>query len=161
MQAPSAARKLVAMQATAPTQEEQLEYAKSLRMLKAGWTLDQRKQYMQWFLKAANYRGGASFDKFIEFIRNDAVASMSEAEKSALHDLLAQKPVRKSALPRTWIASVNRLRQHFPLGRYWWLFLTSGYRTYRFLPVFWREFWPRPEAGTHLQFRIVPHIIHN
>ena len=36
--------------------------------------------------------------KFIEFIRNDAVASMSEAETSALHDLLAQKPVRKSAL---------------------------------------------------------------
>ncbi|HWB58829.1 MAG TPA: hypothetical protein VG733_05020, partial [Chthoniobacteraceae bacterium] len=25
----------------------------------------------------------------------------------------------------------------------YWLFLTSGFRTYRFLPVFWREFHPR------------------
>ena len=41
-----------------------------------------RTAYFEWFLKAANYRGGASFDKFIEFIRNDAVASLSDAEKT-------------------------------------------------------------------------------
>lgn len=48
-----------------------------------------------------------------------------------------------SALPRAWIAAVNDLRREFPRGRYFWLLLTSGFRTYRFLPVFWREFWPR------------------
>jgi len=98
LESPTVAAKGIALIQQAPTQEEQMEYARSLRMLKAGWTVPLRTAYLQWFLKAANYRGGASFDKFIEFIRNDAVASMSEAEKSALHDLLAQKPVRKSAL---------------------------------------------------------------
>jgi hypothetical protein len=51
-----------------------------------------------------------------------------------------------TALPRAWIASVNRLRRDFPRGKFYWLLITSGFRTYRFLPVFWREFWPRFDA---------------
>lgn len=46
------------------------------------------------------------------------------------------------ALARTWIAAVNRLRAMHPEHRCYWLLLTSGFRTYRFLPVFWREFFP-------------------
>jgi hypothetical protein len=41
-------------------------------------------------------------------------------------------------------------RRDYPRGRYYWLLLTSGFRTYRFLPVFWREFFPsrdRPTPG--------------
>jgi hypothetical protein len=52
-----------------------------------------------------------------------------------------------AALPRTWIAAVRKLREHYPVGRLWWLLLTSGFRTYRFLPVFWRDFWPRFDAA--------------
>ncbi len=48
-----------------------------------------------------------------------------------------------AALPRCWINAVRRLREEYPRGRLWWLLLTSGFRTYRFLPVFWRDFWPR------------------
>lgn len=51
-----------------------------------------------------------------------------------------------AALPRCWIAAVRRLRELHPQGRLWWLLLTSGFRTYRFLPVFWRDFWPRHDA---------------
>jgi hypothetical protein len=43
---------------------------------------------------------------------------------------------------------VNSLRVIMPRGRYYWLLLTSGFRTYRFLPVFWREFFPRFERPT-------------
>jgi hypothetical protein len=53
-----------------------------------------------------------------------------------------------SALPRAWIESAARLRRHYPRGRYLWLLITSGFRTYRFLPVFWREFYPRYDAPT-------------
>lgn len=53
-----------------------------------------------------------------------------------------------AALPRCWIAAVRRLREEHPKGRLWWLLLTSGYRTYRFLPVFWKDFWPRWDAST-------------
>ena len=91
-----------------PTQEEQIEYARSLRMLKSGWTRELRTDYFNWFLKAANYRGGASFSKFIEFIRNDAVASLSAAQKTELKDLLAKKPVIKSPFEIMAAAMIGR-----------------------------------------------------
>ena len=98
LQSPTVAAKAIALIEQAPTQEEQIEYARSLRMLKVGWTQETRAAYFQWFAKAANFRGGASFDKFIEFIRNDAVATLAEPEKAALGELLTQKPERKSPL---------------------------------------------------------------
>jgi hypothetical protein len=63
-----------------------------------------------------------------------------------------------SALSRCWIGSVRALRRLHPKGRLYWLLLSSGFRTYRFLPVFWREFHPRfdaapsPEARERLEF---------
>jgi putative heme-binding domain-containing protein len=96
LESPTVAEKGIDLLAKAPTQEEQMEYARSLRNLKSGWTRELRTQYFNWFLKAANYRGGASFTKFIEFIRNDAVASLSPAEKKDLAGLLAKKAVMKS-----------------------------------------------------------------
>ena len=98
LQSPTLAGKAIAMIKAAPGQEEQLEYARSLRFLKAGWTTELRTAQFEWFLKAANYRGGASFEKFLEFIRTDAEASLSADEKAALQTVLAKKPVMKSPL---------------------------------------------------------------
>jgi hypothetical protein len=58
-----------------------------------------------------------------------------------------------AALPKSWIAAVRVLRERHPRGRLWWLLLTSGFRTYRFLPVFWREFWPHHDAATPREAR--------
>ncbi len=58
-----------------------------------------------------------------------------------------------SVLSAAWIAAVRRLDGKRPASRLIWLLIASGYRTYRFLPVFWREFFPRhdrpapPEAA--------------
>ena len=52
------------------------------------------------------------------------------------------------ALPREWIAAVNRLRARYPNGPYYWLLITSGFRTYRLLSTFWRTFYPRHDAAT-------------
>ncbi|NQV23415.1 MAG: c-type cytochrome [Rhodopirellula sp.] len=98
LQAPNTAEKSMALIAAAPAQEEQMQYARSIRLLKTGWTPELRTAYFEWFLKAANYRGGASFDKFIEFIRNDAVASLSDSEKESMAELLAKKAEKKSVL---------------------------------------------------------------
>jgi putative heme-binding domain-containing protein len=98
LQSPTVAAKAMGLIENAATQEEQLQYARSLRMLKAGWTTKLRTEYFNWFLKAASYRGGASFDQFIKFIRDDAVASLNETEKASLQELLDKKPVRISAL---------------------------------------------------------------
>jgi putative heme-binding domain-containing protein len=98
LQSPTVATTALALIKAAPTQEEQIEYARSLRMLKAGWTIATRTAYLEWLLKAVNYRGGASFDQFIEFVRNDALATFTDAEKTALADLIARKPERKSVV---------------------------------------------------------------
>jgi putative heme-binding domain-containing protein len=108
LQSPSLAGKAIAMIRSAPGQEEQLEYARSIRFLKAGWTTALRTEQFEWFLKAANYRGGASFEKFLEFIRNDAVASLSQSEKAALESVLAKKPEKKSPLAQMAEALAGR-----------------------------------------------------
>jgi hypothetical protein len=51
-------------------------------------------------------------------------------------------------LARGWIALVRALQTSHPNEPWYWLLLSSGFRTYRFLPVFWREFWPRHDAET-------------
>lgn len=60
--------------------------------------------------------------------------------------IVAPEAWGSTALARGWITAVNQLRERYPRGKYYWLLLTSGFRTYRFLPVFWREFFPRHEA---------------
>jgi putative heme-binding domain-containing protein len=92
LEAPSAAAKTMKLLAAAPTQEEQLEYVRALRVLKAGWTPELRKDYFTWFLKAANYRGGASFAGFLRLIKADAVASLNADELTALKPLIDAKP---------------------------------------------------------------------
>ena len=98
LQAPNAATKGIALLNAATTQEEQVEYAKSLRMLSSGWTNALRTEYFEWFLKAASYRGGSSFVKTIELIRLDAVATLNDQEKTDLAELIARKPEIKSPL---------------------------------------------------------------
>jgi putative heme-binding domain-containing protein len=77
----------------APTQEEQIAHAKSLRFASAGWTPELRERYFKWVcLRAPTYKGGASFDLFMSDIRRDAEAGLSEAEKTALKPILEAKP---------------------------------------------------------------------
>ena len=92
------AEKAIGLLNDAITQEEQMEYARSLRMLRNGWTTPCAVNYFEWFLKAANYRGGASFVQFMTRIRADAVATLSEQEKIDLKGILMRKPEAKSPL---------------------------------------------------------------
>jgi putative heme-binding domain-containing protein len=82
----------------APTQEEQIDYARILGFAKVGWTKALRESYFRWFPRAANYKGGASFNQFIDEIKANAVATLSEAEKGELKGVLELKPEPK-ALP--------------------------------------------------------------
>lgn len=51
------------------------------------------------------------------------------------------------ALSQGWIRLVRAAAGDSGRPCYW-LLLSSGFRTYRFLPVFWREFWPRYDRQT-------------
>jgi hypothetical protein len=49
---------------------------------------------------------------------------------------------------RSWIGAVRQLGSYYDAREFYWLLLVSGFRTYRFLPVFWREFFPVFDRGT-------------
>ena len=53
-----------------------------------------------------------------------------------------------SALSSSWISSINKLRRDYCKGKLYWLLISGGYRTYRFLPLFWQEFYPRYDKPT-------------
>jgi hypothetical protein len=52
-----------------------------------------------------------------------------------------------SVLPSTWIKEVLALAAAMPRPLYW-LLISSGYKSYRFLPVFYQEFYPRYDRPT-------------
>jgi putative heme-binding domain-containing protein len=95
LQAPKAAPELVQLLANAPTQEEQIEYARSLRRLQAGWTPALRKTYFEWFNKAAGYRGGASFALFVDNIKKDALAVLPAEDRTALAAIIDAPPPKE------------------------------------------------------------------
>ncbi|WP_395731350.1 family 16 glycoside hydrolase [Prosthecobacter sp.] len=108
LQAPNAAAKGMALIAAAESQEPQIEYARSLRFLKTGWTKELRTQQLEFFLKAANYKGGSSFAIFIDFIRKDSLATFTPEENAQLAELIAKKPEVKSAIENVGAMFVGR-----------------------------------------------------
>jgi hypothetical protein len=57
---------------------------------------------------------------------------------------------REMLLPRLWGRHVFALAEQVRDRRVWWFLISSGYTTYRFLPVFFRTFYPafdRPFTG--------------
>ena len=53
-------------------------------------------------------------------------------------------PALSAASPAAALSLIDKYRDE-PL--YWYL-ISKGYRTYRFLPVFFREFYPRHDVAT-------------
>lgn len=107
LQAGSATAKIVNALQSAPTQEEQIDLAASLRHMRAGWTMPLRRQYFEWFTRALGYRGGASFSTFVQRIRDEAVATLSDDEKESLAEVLKARPAGEvttfAAKPREFV----------------------------------------------------------
>lgn len=62
-------------------------------------------------------------------------------------------------LAKGWISLVHRIQAEHPDDPWYWLLLSSGFRTYRFLPVFWREFWPRVDAEAPSDMRALTNAL--
>lgn len=92
LEVPGGVGKTLALLAKAPTQEEQIDLVMSLRIVKTGWTIEQRAEYLNWFHKAATYRGHNSFNKFMYNIREDALKTLSAQERTSLKSAIANVP---------------------------------------------------------------------
>lgn len=93
LEAPSAAAKIVKALQSAATQEEQIEYARALRVLRTGWTPELRKDYFTWMQNAETYRGGNSFGGFLQQIKKDAAATLTPQEL-AMYREFVNAPVK-------------------------------------------------------------------
>lgn len=67
-----------------------IHFAFVLRNVKTGWTLDQHRQYFEFFIAAAKKPGGNSFAKFLMQFRDDALASCTPAELIVLEPLISK-----------------------------------------------------------------------
>jgi putative heme-binding domain-containing protein len=117
LQSPTVAAKAMTLVANSGSQEPELEIMRSLRMLKAGWTPELREKQLNWFVKAASYRGGASFGKFVEFIRNDSLGTFT-AEELKQHEkliALAKNPPVKSAYENVGAMFAGRTPKNWTL----------------------------------------------
>lgn len=64
-----------------------IHFAFVLRNVKSGWTMEQRKEYFQFFIDAAKRPGGNSYAKFLMQFRDDALATCTTAEQLVLEPL--------------------------------------------------------------------------
>ncbi|MDG1072420.1 MAG: c-type cytochrome [Akkermansiaceae bacterium] len=107
LNAPNVVGRAVELMDTAPTQEEQIAMAKTIRHLKDGWTPELQERFFKWFTRAANYKGGASFGQFMEEIKKDALKNLSPERKKALAPILSAKPAKSgpvfAAKPRNFV----------------------------------------------------------
>lgn len=78
----------------------------------------------------------------------------AQTDRGAIHvfysgdTIVAPEAWDSPTLARGWIGMVKRIQSTLSAEPCYWLLLSSGFRTYRLLPVFWREFWPRFDAVT-------------
>ncbi len=71
-----------------PVQE--MRYAFMLRNIKQGWTMPQRRAFFEFLNVAAKGSGGASFPGYMENIRAEALANLSDEERQALADITGE-----------------------------------------------------------------------
>ncbi len=72
---------------------QQIAYAYALRMARDGWTPELRRSFFKWFASTAPWQGGNQFRGFLDQIRNDALATVTDAaEKKALAALATPAP---------------------------------------------------------------------
>jgi putative heme-binding domain-containing protein len=79
------------MQASRPNRQA-MALAYTLRNATAGWTPGLRKAYFAWFPSTRGWKGGNSFNGFINNIRTEALANFVPAEERPELDAMSKKP---------------------------------------------------------------------
>ncbi len=62
-----------------------------------------------------------------------------------------------SALSYYWMGAVDWLRRRYKTNKLYWFLIVSGYRTYRFLPVYSEYFFPRFDERTPADIQLLMH----
>ncbi len=68
-----------------PTHE--INYAFMLRNMRTGWTMEQRRAYIEFINAAAKFPGGNSYGKFLANVRDEVLGYMTNAQRAELADI--------------------------------------------------------------------------
>jgi putative heme-binding domain-containing protein len=89
LSAPSAVEKTGQTLLRSDIQEDRLQALFSLRNARAGWTIESRRAYFAALNDGGRFLGGDGMPRFLTQIREEAVATLSAAERTALADVIA------------------------------------------------------------------------
>jgi putative heme-binding domain-containing protein len=107
LEAPSVLGKGLRLLEQAESQEEQIFYAHVLRNVRRGWTLDERGAWFRWINEAgAAFSGGHSFRRYLDAMRADVVATLTDGEREELGDALVQgiaAPTSAEVIPASFV----------------------------------------------------------
>jgi len=78
---------------------QQIAYAYALRNATVGWTPKLRTEFYAWFPRTRNWKGGASFGGFIQNIRTESLATVTDKTERAAFDSLSKPPPPSFAIP--------------------------------------------------------------
>ena len=74
------------------TQEDEIHYVICLLTLDEGWSIEQRKKYFRWFVRASGHRGGVGLGFLYKRLKRIAISRLSPEEKETLGALLRDNP---------------------------------------------------------------------
>lgn len=74
---------------------------------------------------------------FDVFCRGEPVTALFSGDTIVDRAWWSQNP-----LSRVWGRFARSLMDRYPAGSFYWFLISKGYRTYRFLPLFFHEFYP-------------------
>jgi putative heme-binding domain-containing protein len=81
------------------TQEDQLAGLLATRSARTGWTLETRREQLRVLNEIPRMVGGAGLPPFEKWLRPQIIATLSDAERKELHDLLEPKSEASEPLP--------------------------------------------------------------
>ncbi|MCY2950761.1 MAG: hypothetical protein NTU53_02150 [Planctomycetota bacterium] len=102
----------------------------------------------QWVIVLSDPRTGELCGFSTQMLMRVAVGSVSVRALFSGDTVVAREHWGDIALARTWgRLALSLIDQQDPEEFYWFL-ISKGYKTYRFLPLFFHEFYPRYDAPT-------------
>ena len=93
--------------------------------------------------KAGTIKGFTTIMRLRAVVDHEPVVAFFSGDTIVARDCWGE-----SELPRLWSRHVFAWRAQMPERRVYWFLISSGYKTYRFLSVFFREFYPTFRSPT-------------
>ncbi|MFT5469376.1 MAG: putative heme-binding domain-containing protein [Verrucomicrobiales bacterium] len=73
-----------------PPPSKEINYAFMLRNVKRGWTIEQRRIFVEFINAAAKHPGGNSYGKFLTNLRDEVLGNCTNEERAALADITGE-----------------------------------------------------------------------